>query len=107
MHINVVNIASDSGGGLYLYQSELKLHGLIEINENMTIKCGGEIHAISSSVVLAIHRNHSSSTLHFTSNVAERGGAICFEVSSKLYVTARKNLSATPTTLQIEEEQYM
>ena len=90
-HVKVVrNIASDSGGGLYVYQSELKLHGLIQVNENMAVKQGGGIHAISSSVVMAILKNHSSSTLHFTSNIAERGGGICFEVSSKLYATGRR-----------------
>ena len=81
------NAATDTGGGIYLYQTELKLQGDTNITQNTASKRGGGVHAIASSIMLALYQiRHSSSKLHVFSNSAERGGGICFEASSKLYV---------------------
>ena len=48
---------TDTGGGIYLYQSELSiLSGLITISNNRANVCGGGIHAISTFLKLPCSR---------------------------------------------------
>lgn len=85
------NMATESGGGLYLYRSELNhmRESQLEISGNHAITKGGGVHAISSSII-AIYNNQGSDneekTLTFTNNRATKGGAIYLEANAKLYV---------------------
>ena len=78
------NIAADSGGGAYLYQSEFncRSHGTVTLLGNKATEKGGGIHAISSLIKV----DHPGSSLHFTANNASAGGGICLEMTAKLYV---------------------
>ena len=78
------NIALNSGGGAYLYQSELnsKNHGIITFVGNRAAEKGGGINLISSQIKV----DHPGSSLHFIANTAHAGGGICLEMTSKLYV---------------------
>ena len=83
------NTALHTGGGIYLYQSELSIYGNVNVNNNMAMKHGGGLHAISAFIKL-IH-TMGVTTIHpqitFTSNVAELyGGGIHFEAGSKIYI---------------------
>ena len=107
------NIADDSGGGMYLFQSKLNCVHKCIFSGNAAMKSGGAIYAIASIVYandeqvdirsrLSIARsgqapvmNNRSSTnfsyamltamIIFTDNDAEMGGALAFEMNSKLY----------------------
>ena len=57
------NIASDTGGGIYFYHSELRAQGLVLVDSNRASKFGGGIHCITSTIVL-IH-NQQVSILNF------------------------------------------
>ena len=78
--------ASDTGGGLFLYQSELYIRGTVNISNNRAQNDGGGIHAISSLITLHIQR-FSRVHLHLSSNTANRGGGACLEVNSKFLIT--------------------
>ena len=83
------NTALHTGGGIYLYQSELSIYGNVNVNNNMAMKHGGGLRAISAFIKLV--RTMGASTIHpqitFTSNVAESYvGGIHFEAGSKIYI---------------------
>ena len=92
------NTASDTGGGVYLYMSELhcQSNNSIKLLGNVAAKKGGGIHAISSSInVVAGNFTYNarntdsvyfSSLLYLTNNEAERGGGLCLEMNTKLYI---------------------
>ena len=84
------NVAEDTGGGIYLYQSELncKYSSNIRIWDNKANKRGGGMHAISSSIKVEIYSGdkNNGSLLQFVNNKAEKGGGIFFEVNAKLYI---------------------
>ena len=89
--LNVINnTAVDTGGGMYLYHSELYVRGPIYIYGNIANTFGGGIHCISSTIVIIINKHDSHITLE--SNVANSGGGICLEASSKFYI---KRLSSS------------
>lgn len=98
------NRANNTGGGVYLYMSELQCQGtsILNISSNFAAQKGGGIHAISSSINVVGNFTYNSSSdeytymyvgslLHFDNNEAEKGGGLCLEMTSKLYV-----LKATP-----------
>ena len=79
------NTASDSGGGIYSYQSRININvnetsKVVLFNGNSAAQEGGSLNAIASSM----------SILHgfmlFTSIVAMRGGAIALSEGSKIYI---------------------
>ena len=78
------NFASDTGGGVYLYQSELmcKQKCELQISNNYAAKRGGGFHAFSSLIKVT----NPSSTILFSENEAENGGGICLEMDTKIYV---------------------
>ena len=78
------NTAFNSGGGAYLFHSELNCrnHGTIELVGNKAVEKGGGIHAISSQVKV----DSPGSSVHFSANSAYAGGGICLEMTAKLYV---------------------
>ena len=84
------NIATDSGGGIYLYHSVLICKGLsiLTLLGNNATDRGGGIHAIGSTITSqhSVHLKsvnesvYSGSLLFLTRNVAMNfGGGICFE----------------------------
>ena len=84
------NIATDTGGGMYLYHSDVivHVHGNISISSNQAHHRGGGIHLVSSSVI-AVERFYKKKLIghvYITSNKAKLGGGICMDESSKLYI---------------------
>ena len=86
----VNNKANGSGGGIYLYRSELncKASSIIKITSNTATEKGGGINAISSSIsVTYIREAHTArSTLHFIANNTSKGGGLYLETNAKLYI---------------------
>ena len=89
------NRATHSGGGVYLYQSELhcKEHSTLNLLTNSATKTGGGIHA-TSSLILVDHIYYNGEEQHkyyvnFTANNAEQGGGLCLEVNAKVYILKR------------------
>ena len=83
------NSANDSGGGLYLFQSELNLLGLsiIEISGNTAQNEGGGIYAISSNIfVFRKDITLNPINLQVSNNKAVRGGGIYMGVNAKIFV---------------------
>ena len=89
------NIATDTGGGMYLYHSDVivHVHGNISISSNQAYHRGGGIHLVSSSVI-AVERFYIMKKLfghvYIISNEAKLGGGVCMEESSKFYITTDK-----------------
>ena len=83
------NNATNSGGGIYLYQSEINCQDCcrLEISNNTAKEMGGGIHAVSSSVKAYTGETQiTTSVVHFSQNMAKKGGGLCLEVNAKLYV---------------------
>ena len=81
------NIASNSGGGIYLYLSELICYSksILTLLGNNATDRGGGIHAIGST--LYIFKRESRLVVLLISNMAMRfGGGICFENYGKFKV---------------------
>ena len=78
------NKATDTGGGVYLYQSELncKVECNLLIHNNSAAMRGGGVHAFSS--LIKVTNPHS--TVYFTENRAGMGGGICLEMDTKIYI---------------------
>ena len=92
--ILIDNTALDTGGGMYLYHSELYVRGPILVYGNRANKFGGGIHCISSTIVIIIN-----SHIRLENNTANSGGGICLEASSKFYI---KWLSASKSTKAVK-----
>ena len=83
--LNLINnTATDTGGGIYLYHSEMYIQGILYVLGNRAETFGDGIHCISSTVVIILIRDVSYIKLE--NNVARSGGAICLEASSKFYI---------------------
>lgn len=93
------NTANESGGGLYLYQSELncEAQSSLLLLGNIAGKKGGGMCAISSilkmltevnTVYLKYHYYFSNMTV--TENRARLGGGFCLEMNSKLYIVKQR-----------------
>ena len=96
--LNIVsNTATDSGGGVYLYHSELYVHGLVLIHGNRANTFGGGMHCISSTIVIILQSKSSRSYVKFENNVASSGGGICLESSSKFYIKCSSGCRPTST----------
>ena len=91
------NLAKNTGGGLYLYHSELNSQGSSSLTlfGNEAAEKGGGIHAISSTVNIQAHANdidennvtvYSGSKLYFVENKAKMGGGLYLDIYAKLYV---------------------
>ena len=89
------NMATVSGGGVYLHQSELNCKGYskMELLDNKGAFAGGGLYATSSDLKIdfgidgSIHyNNYTGSSIHFTRNSARMGGGIYLEAGSKIYV---------------------
>ena len=98
------NTATDSGGGIHLYQSELNCEkkGILGLFKNSAGERGGAIYASSSLIKMEygvynmwdfnntlklVHTvDYSGSHAMFAANDAKLGGGICLEVNSKFYI---------------------
>ena len=78
------NKASHTGGGVYLYQSELncKVECNLLIHNNSAAMRGGGVHAFSS--LIKVTNPHSA--INFTKNRAGMGGGSCLEMDTKIYI---------------------
>ena len=90
------NTAEKNGGGMYLYQSELKCQGNSKLSllGNIAGEQGGAIQAISSSIkaIFIVDFLFSErSQISFIENVAIRGGAVSLKVNAKLYIFIKVN----------------
>lgn len=84
------NSVSGSGGGVYLYQSELTCHHystLVLLGNNAGAN-GGGVHAFSSNINLKSNKSLTSTNLklHFINNLAEKGGGVHLEMNSVIYI---------------------
>lgn len=89
------NTASQSGGGIYLYRSELHCHGktTLKLSQNNAIEGGGGIHSSSSSIKvdsLWTGLTYGGAIINFTENQARKGGGIFLDVNAKLYIQRGK-----------------
>ena len=85
------NKATDSGGGVYLYQSEIscKRKSTFMLSNNSAKESGGGVHAISSiiSVEYDIYVEYLGTHMIIAENKAQRaGGGMFLEVNSKLNI---------------------
>ena len=90
----VNNTANETGGGVYLHVSEVhcQTDSHLKLLNNFATKQGGGVHAISSSINVNMNAStYSGSLLDITDNEAEKGGGLCLEVNSKVYI-----LKSTP-----------
>ena len=79
------NSANESGGGIYLYNSEMSCGGCsLQLLHNIAKSRGGGIHAIASTMKL--HLVYRRVIVEFTNNTAEKGGGLSMESNSKLYM---------------------
>ena len=95
VHGNVMvknNIASKTGGGIYLHFSELTSFKSSALNliGNSASNKGGGICAIGSSIKVKESSIKQKSTLHFAENRAEKGGGLHIKKNSKLYIIKLK-----------------
>ena len=80
------NSANESGGGIYLYNSEMNCSDCsLQLSHNTAKSRGGGIHAIASTIKL-YHVLSTIDTVVFTNNSAEKGGGLSMESNSKLYM---------------------
>ena len=88
----VNNTATYSGGGIYLYQSEMncKRQSILTLLSNGAAEKGGGIHAISSIIMAEYDidiKQYSGSKIEVIDNRAgTAGGGICLEVNSKINI---------------------
>ena len=81
------NHATVSGGGMYLFQSEIFSGGHIVLKRNTAVKKGGAMHVIGTRLNIRFASPLILGTLHVFHNTAEEGGGIFFEGNSKLYLS--------------------
>ena len=104
VHGNVTvanNTATETGGGIHLYHSELTCwkNSALNIWNNTAIKKGGGMSAIGSVIkVKNPHVNQMFSSLHFDSNQAMNGGGLFLKMDSKLYIFKSKINTSKPIT---------
>ena len=82
------NSANESGGGIYLYNSEMNCTDCnsLKLLHNTAKSRGGGIHAIASTIKLCYVHSIVRVTVVFTNNTAEKGGGLSMESNSKLYM---------------------
>ena len=84
------NTALQSGGGVYLYQSELTCQrkSTLKLSENIAMEKGGGIYAVGSLIKVKVPtaKPLKYSMLNLISNKADKGGGIFLEMDSKVYV---------------------
>ena len=102
------NSATGSGGGIYLYQSELNCQkeSTLNFSGNTASQKGGGVHAISSFIKVNFNASggsYTGSSVYFIENRAMRGGGVSLEMSSYILYILRDN---TNTLLNLPQSQY-
>ena len=106
------NIATNTGGGIYLYQSEVNCEdgSILNFSLNRAQGRGGGIHAVSSAIkveflgkfITYISRTDTSyyngSELYFIKNKAAEGGGIYLEVNAKVYILKKEKVKYQTST---------
>ena len=88
------NLATMTGGAIYVYHGEIVVAGCTLIANNMGRYKGGGVHSVSSSLIL-VHDDMKGALpayLYFVSNAAQLGGGVCLEVGSKMYLITKQRL---------------
>ena len=83
------NTVLKTGGGLYLYRSELHCqhNSTIQLLGNTATEKGGGVNAINSIITIASEGDFGvESSIHFTENTANYGGGIHLELTSVLSI---------------------
>ena len=86
------NSANESGGGIYLYNSEMNCSDCtLQLSHNTAKSRGGGIHAIASTIKLcsvsnSVYWPSTVTVVVFINNTAEEGGGLSMESNSKLYI---------------------
>ena len=82
------NSANESGGGIYLYNSEMNCSDCsLQLSHNTAKSRGGGIHAIASTIKLrSVYYSIVKLKVVFINNTAEKGGGLSMESNSKLYL---------------------
>ena len=86
------NLATDTGGGVYLYQSTVyfrSIANVVNISNNKAYRRGGGIHAIGSSIILHnLSTHHINQSMHlYAMFTAEKGGRVYLEINSRFLTT--------------------
>ena len=92
-----LNRAEISGGGIFLYQSNLhcKSNSSVELFRNIGQEKGGGIHAVGSSIsvnfheindVLTIIYHYIGTRLSFIENFSEKGAGLFLEYNANMYI---------------------
>ena len=92
------NTATNTGGSIYLFKSELQcisICAMIIMSNNVTGK-GGGIHAIGSTISV-----YERSLLNFTENTAKEGGGLCLEVDSALYILYQNSILKSTLSTEV------
>ena len=92
------NIAYESGGGLYLYRSDIYFqhNSTTEFLGNTATRRGGGIYAINSFITVVSEGDPDvESSVHFTENTAALGGGVNLELSSELYILLKISINYT------------
>ena len=102
------NSASGSGGGMYLYQSELNCQkeSILKFNRNSASQKGGGVHAISSLIKVNFNASdgyYTGSSVLFIENRSTRGGGVSLEMSSYIYILRDE----TTLLLDLPDPQYV
>ena len=86
------NTASQSGGGIYLYLSEMtcQMMSVVKLSGNTAMEKGGGIYSVGSlikaKVPTAKDLVQKYSMINIVSNTADKGGGIFLEMDSKIYI---------------------
>ena len=78
------NATSYSGGGIYLIQCDLYIHGRCNFTQNHASMRGGGVYASGSAIVV-----QPQGYLSFTNNSAENGGGIYLRRNSRLVTVSK------------------
>ena len=95
------NRASESGGGVYMYRSELNCYVddcYIKIINNTCVSKGGGVYTISSTI-----STPDTGMINFKGNYAkDAGGGMCVELNSKLYIYTNQPYNYRKFRVQFE-----
>ena len=83
-----------TGGGIYCFQSEMIVEGLLFLIENTADNKGGAMHLVGTRVNIPISSFMSAGVIQLIANTAKEGGGIYFEGNSKLYISKERPVSS-------------
>ena len=93
------NTAANTGGGIYLFKMNymqcMRICVMIIMSNKVTGK-GRGIHGIGSTVSI-----YERSLLNFTDNTARKGGGLCLEVDSALYILYQNSILKSPLSTEV------